>query len=208
MNNNCLDYFGDRLKTLRRERGITQQELADAIGISKGGLCYYENTNRAPDITVLEKFADYFKVSADYLLGRTNAQTQKAKLQAVCNHTGLSDKSVNLLSDLKENSPAQLRVINFLLEQAAGDMDIIYDLDDSDYQGSILNAVVRYLSRYSGCDEYIAENVSSSDEGISSAIQSALHQLVLNQAVDALKNLANSDKLADLLFRGDYSDEE
>ena len=88
-------------------------------------------------------------------------------------------------------------------------MDIIYDLDDTDnYEGSILNAVVRYLSRYSGCDEYIAENVSSSDVGISSAIQSALHQLVLNQAVDALKNLANSDKLADLLFRGDYSDEE
>ncbi len=49
-------------------------------------------------------------------------------------------------------------------------MDIVYDLDDSDYQGSILNAVVRYLSRYSGYDEYLAENVSSSDEGFSSAI--------------------------------------
>ncbi len=41
------------------------------------------------------------------------------------NHTGLSDNAVNLLSELKEDSPAQLRVINFLLEQAAGDMDIL-----------------------------------------------------------------------------------
>ncbi len=188
MNNSCLDYFGDRLKTLRRERGITQQELADAIGISKGGLCYYENTNRAPDITVLEKFADYFKVSADYLLGRTNAQTQKAKLQAVCNYTGLSDKAVGLFAELKENSPAQLRVINFLLEQAAGDMDIVYPLDDTDnYEGSILNAVVRYLNRYEGYDDYLADALSSSDEGITSEIHNALHQLVLNQAVTALK---------------------
>ncbi len=146
----------------------------------------------------MERFADYFGVTTDYLLGRTNAQTQKAKLQAVCNHTGLSDKSVILLLDLKENSPAQLRVINFLLEQAAGDMDIVYDLDDSDYyQGSILNAVVRYPSRYSGYDEYLTENISSSDEGISSAIQNALHQFVLNQTVTTLKN--EVDEMIDVL---------
>ena len=188
-NISCIDRFAQRLKTLRKERGITQQQLADGVGISKGGLSYYENTGRTPDITILERFADYFGVTTDYLLGRTNAQTQKGKLQAVCNHTGLSDKSVNLLSDLKERSPAQLRVINFLLEQAAGDMDIVYDLDDTDnYYGSILNAVVRYLSRYSRYDEYLAESLSSSDEGISSAIQNALQQLVLNQAITALKN--------------------
>ena len=188
MENNCLDYFGDRLKLLRKERGITQQELADAIGISKGGLCYYENTNRAPDITVLERFADYFKVSADYLLGRTNAQTQKAKLQAVCNYTGLSDKSVGLLSELKEKNPQQLKAVNFLLEQAAEDMDIVYPLDDTDnYDGSILNAVVRYICRYHSYDEYLIDALSSTDEGITSEIQNALQQLVLNQAVTALK---------------------
>lgn len=188
MENNCLDYFGDRLKLLRKERGITQQELADAIGISKGGLCYYENTNRAPDITVLEKFADFFKVSADYLLGRTNAQTQKAKLQAVCNYTGLSDKSVSLLAELKEKNPQQLKAVNFLLEQAAEDMDIVYPLDDMDnYDGSILNAVVRYISRYHSYDHYLIDATSSNDEGITSEIQSALQQLVLNQAVAAIK---------------------
>ncbi len=74
----------------------------------------------------------------------------------------------------------------------------MYDLDDTDYQGSILNAVVRYLSRYSGYDEYLAENISSSDEGISSAIQNALHQLVLNQAVTALKN--GVDEMLDVLY--------
>ncbi len=78
-------------------------------------------------------------------------------------------------------------------------MDIVHDLDDTDnYEGSILNAVVRYLSRYSGYDEYLTENVSSSDEGISSAIQNALHQLILNQAVTALKN--GVDEMLDVLY--------
>ncbi len=54
----------------------------------------------------------------------------------------------------------------------------------------------------------IDEYASSSDEGISSEIRSAVYRLILDQAVDALKNLANSDKLADLLFRRDYSDDE
>lgn len=188
-NVSSIDRFAQRLKLLRKERGITQQQLADGVGISKGGLSYYENAGRTPDISILERFADYFGVTTDYLLGRTNAQTQKAKLQAVCNYTGLSDKSVNLFTELKENSPAQLRVINFLLEQAAGDMDIVYDIDDADdYDGSILNAVVRYLNRYSSYDEYLAEYVSSSDEGISSTIQDALYLLILNQAITALKN--------------------
>ncbi len=200
-NISSIDRFAQRLKTLRKERGITQQQLADGVGISKGGLSYYENSGRTPDISILERFADYFGVTTDYLLGRTNAQTQKAKLQAVCNHTGLSDKAVNLLSGLKESSPAQLRVINFLLEQAAGDMDIVYDLDDTDnYEGSILNAVVRYLSRYSGYDEYLTENISSNDEGISSAIQSALQQLILNQAITALKN--GVYEMIDVLYEG------
>ncbi len=198
-NKSSIDRFAQRLKTLRKERGITQQQLADGVGLSKGGLSYYENAGRTPDISILERFADYFGVTTDYLLGRTNAQTQKAKLQAVCNHTGLSDKSVNLLSDLKENSPVQLRTVNFLLEQAEEDMDIVYSLDDTDnYEGSILNAVVRYLNRYKGYDDYLADALSSADEGITSAIQNALHQLILNQAVTALKN--GVDEMLDVLY--------
>ncbi len=116
----------------------------------------------------------------------------------------LSDKAVNLLSDLKESSPAQLRAVNFLLEQAAG--DIVYPLDDTDnYEGSILNAVVRYLNRYEGYDDYLVDVLSSSDEGITSQIHNALHQLVLNQAVTALKN--GVGKMLDVLYENTKEEE-
>ncbi len=47
--------------------------------------------------------------------------------------------------------------------------------------------MVRYLNRYEGYDDYLADALSSSDEGITSEIHNALHQLVLNQTVTALK---------------------
>ncbi|WP_024834175.1 helix-turn-helix domain-containing protein [Ruminiclostridium josui] len=62
--------FGDRLKKLRKERGITQQELGEIIHISDRVIGYYEANNRFPkDEKVLIAIADYFNVSIDYMVG-------------------------------------------------------------------------------------------------------------------------------------------
>ena len=66
---NAKESFGDRLKLLRGEK--KQKELADALGISRASVGYYENGTRTPDIEVLVKAAAYFSVSTDYLLGLT-----------------------------------------------------------------------------------------------------------------------------------------
>lgn len=59
------------LKNLRKEYGISQQRLADAIGISQQSVNQYENHNIEPDIEVLSRLADYFDTSIDYIVGRT-----------------------------------------------------------------------------------------------------------------------------------------
>ncbi|MBQ8943711.1 MAG: helix-turn-helix transcriptional regulator [Clostridia bacterium] len=61
------------LKALRKENKISQQQLADAIGVSQQSVNKYENTGVEPDIAVLIKIADYFSVSIDYLIGRVPA---------------------------------------------------------------------------------------------------------------------------------------
>ena len=60
------------LKLLRQEFGISQQRLADAIGVSQQSINQYENHNIEPDIAVLSKIADYFDTSVDYIIGRTD----------------------------------------------------------------------------------------------------------------------------------------
>lgn len=59
------------LKLLRKEYGISQQRLADAIGISQPSINKYENHNIEPDIEILKRLADYFNTSIDYIVGYT-----------------------------------------------------------------------------------------------------------------------------------------
>nr|WP_155483373.1 helix-turn-helix transcriptional regulator [Lysinibacillus sphaericus] len=73
-----------RLKALRTQQRKTQQEMADLLGITRQGYAKYENNLGEPDNSTLAKLADYFEVSTDYLLGRTDnpANTQQEKDEA------------------------------------------------------------------------------------------------------------------------------
>ncbi|TYP56803.1 helix-turn-helix domain-containing protein [Thermosediminibacter litoriperuensis] len=64
--------IGERIKSLREERKITQQELAQYLGVSQKTISNYEKGERSPDPETLKKIADYFDVTVDYLLGRSN----------------------------------------------------------------------------------------------------------------------------------------
>lgn len=191
MSNNYGEVFSARLKKLRQECGLTIEEFANEVGVSKSSIGYYENQNRLPDIATAARMAEVLGVTADYLVGRSNARTGVPKLKSICDYVGLSDTSVNMLARLKKENPRRLEIINTLLEQADDDITDNYELSGK-YEGSFLNAVCRYLDRYKTLDEYIAEITSSSDEGITSSIRDAMYQLVLNQAVDALKGLEMS----------------
>ena len=60
-----------RLKELRKKRKISQLKLALDLNMNQNAISRYENRNREADYETLIKFADYFDVSLDYLLGRT-----------------------------------------------------------------------------------------------------------------------------------------
>jgi transcriptional regulator with XRE-family HTH domain len=62
--------FPERLKQLRTNKELTQRELAKQLSLSNGSIAMYETGKREPDFNTLEKIADYFNVSTDYLLGR------------------------------------------------------------------------------------------------------------------------------------------
>lgn len=60
------------LKLLRKEYGISQQRLAEAIQVTQPSINKYENHNIEPDIGILSRMADYFNTSIDYIVGRTD----------------------------------------------------------------------------------------------------------------------------------------
>lgn len=67
--------FGRIISALRAERGIYQKELADYLNVSIGTVSNYEQGIHSPDLDTLCKLADYYAVSIDYLLGRTDIRS-------------------------------------------------------------------------------------------------------------------------------------
>lgn len=68
--------LGERLKNLREAiPGLTQEKVADVIGVSRSSLNMYERGERDPDTATLSALARFYRVSADYLLGHTDSLT-------------------------------------------------------------------------------------------------------------------------------------
>lgn len=65
----------NRIKDLREDRDMRQIDLANAVGIDQRTLSNYETGKTKPDSDSLIKLADFFNVSIDYLVGRTNTDT-------------------------------------------------------------------------------------------------------------------------------------
>ena len=63
--------FGDRLKELRKRSKLSQEQLAQQLGITKGMISSYETSMRMPSYHILLKIALLFNVSTDYLLGKS-----------------------------------------------------------------------------------------------------------------------------------------
>ena len=62
----------NRMKLLREQHNLSQTDLARILNISRQSYNFYENEKRDPDTEMLIRIADFFNVSLDYLLGRTN----------------------------------------------------------------------------------------------------------------------------------------
>lgn len=82
--------FGDYLKALRLSSGLTQKQLAEAIGVEQSSICKYEGKTKViPSDSVKEQIADYFGVSIDFLMGRS----EEAK-----NQFDFDDETMDLIS--------------------------------------------------------------------------------------------------------------
>lgn len=66
--------LAERLKELRKESNLRQEQVAVALDIGMATYCRYEQGKREPTASVLCRMADYYGVSADYLLGRSDTR--------------------------------------------------------------------------------------------------------------------------------------
>ena len=83
--------FSRTLSLLRQEKGISQRKAAAALGISQALLSHYENGIREPGLAFVCKVCDFYRVSADFLLGRT-ANRDGAMIDSETLYDGSTEK--------------------------------------------------------------------------------------------------------------------
>ena len=178
--------IADRLKRLRDQHGISQMELAQAMGVNRMTINNYELGKRVPDLDFAIKAADYFSVSLEYIAGRTE-YTDKEEFELLSERV---DRLLRVAAQVPQSAGQQMIIdLTALLEEAVR-------LNVSEH---ILIAVTGIISEYkmllSGYDrikngmirdveELIARNISPSDaKGVCSDEVKALSDYTLNACV-------------------------
>lgn len=102
-------FFGERLKQARIRKGLSQQQLADMIGVSKVSISEYENGNRIPLLENFIQLIDILELSADYLLGRD----MYAVFEEEVPYTYVVAKEdITILNELKKERKLYIRLYN------------------------------------------------------------------------------------------------
>ena len=105
----------NRMKLLREQHNLSQTDLAKILNISRQSYNFYENEKRDPDTTMLIRIADFFNVSLDYLLGRTNAPSPITQEKT-------SSHQEEVLRDIEDITPEMAsevrQFINYLKHKA------------------------------------------------------------------------------------------
>lgn len=96
--------LGIRLKELRTNINKTQEQVAKSLGISRAAYSHIENGRNEPDNSTLARIADYYGVTADYLLGRTNDKHEEVLAAA------------HLDKGLKDMTPEQRKAVYDFIE--------------------------------------------------------------------------------------------
>lgn len=101
--------FSQRIKLLRKEKKLTQQNLADFLEVRRSTYGEYERGKIMPPYDKIQRLADYFNVSVDYLMGATNFKTLDEKIDTIAKRD---------ITDIKQ-------VLNLLIEELEEDNTIV-----------------------------------------------------------------------------------
>ncbi|MGM9603001.1 MAG: helix-turn-helix domain-containing protein [Faecousia sp.] len=109
--------FAQRLTSLIAEHN-NAKDLQNELGISPQAISQYKNGDTRPSLENICKIADFYHVSVDYLLGRTDAKSTDYNIQAVHEYTGLSELAIQKLKELNEynNVNSYLDVLSLFVE--------------------------------------------------------------------------------------------
>lgn len=153
------EIFAERLFEIRENRGITRQKAADDLGISRASLEYYEKAKRTPDLNTISKISDYFNVSIDYLMGKSDCVSYDLDLQGVCKYFNIDKTTALGLSSLLKSNEKYSDELKVILGSHALKTVISYILVSWDLRRELGYECLSELEKVTGCMNKSAEEL-------------------------------------------------
>lgn len=136
--------FEERLHSLRGEE--TQTAFAKRLGISRASVGFYENGDRLPSNSQIQKIADKCNVSVDWLLGKSNIKSGNADDVAVEKRLGLSPNAIEFLVWLKQHNSISEKQHSKYVTQSTKILDTINFLLEHEESCNILYNITAYIA--------------------------------------------------------------
>ena len=181
--------IGDRVKMLRSENNLTMKQMAEQFGITISAWNKYEKENAEPNIQTLIGIADYFNVSLDFLLCRTNLRDPHL--------VNIANIQNDFLKEFEESTIGDTSKFFYLFENLAGAISLIKNEQATEAEFQLLLRMVSDIIIYfNDLHSLKAENTT---------INKQVFDLHASTAADMLHNL---HKLLELAFITDNSENQ
>ena len=134
--------IGKRIETALAVSRKKQKDLAEYLGILPNTVSYFCKGTRTPNTEQIIKIAQFLDVSADYLLGLSEAMTINADIQTVCKITGLSEMAIRNLCIVQYENNSIQEVLSYLFEELIS----VFEGEEEGYQlkGAIYDLMVYF----------------------------------------------------------------
>ncbi|MEK5278603.1 helix-turn-helix transcriptional regulator [Paenibacillus sp. FSL H7-0735] len=101
-------FSGSHLRKLRKAKGLTMKDFGRKFNLAESTISGYENESRKPDLETLDKFANFFNVSTDYLMGRTEIPRIEAQGEYTEDEVELIEDALRRYREMKSKLTYQI----------------------------------------------------------------------------------------------------
>ena len=156
--------IGSTIKQLRRKKDITQEQLADYLGITSRAVSQWECDRTTPDISLIPALCHIFNISSDVLLGidieKNNAVIQNYLDEAqTALHNGMFDKNIEILREANQKFPKSYKIMSRLADAL---LTVYVRSENKDYQ-EVFDLCNRILAN---CTDSVVRNEAVETLGI------------------------------------------
>lgn len=200
--------FSVRLKELMRGN-ITQQQLADVLNVKRQTISLYLNGVSLPPIEKVVEIANYFNVSADYLIGLSSIKSTETSIKEMCEYTGLTERALQVLhlyAEYTEENPEHnfIKTLNFLIESAKESASAHFiNLTSQSPASANLNTTAEILNKKESCADLLKEisiYINFKDTGSNFEV-SSFGNVSTQKTCSAVEYITGSEIFESVMFR-------